>query len=412
MQDFNDKKIVLGICGGIAAYKSAYLVRELTRLGAQVRVVMTASAQQFITPLTLQALSGNAVRVDLFDEEAERAMGHIELARWADYLLVAPASANCLAKFAQGLADDLLSTIYLATDAPVIVCPAMNKNMWHHPATQANVELLHKRGVMLVGPGEGAQACGEYGLGRLSEVDAIINALRLHPVNQLLKGQKILITAGPTREAIDPVRYLSNYSSGKMGYALAEAARVAGAEVTLISGPSSLPVPEGVKFCSVVSAKEMHEHVMNELKTGMIFIGSAAVADYAPQTVTAQKIKKGSNTDLSLKLAINKDILADVAASKKASLVIGFAAETNDLIQNARKKLNEKKLDMIIANQVGEGLGFENECNEVVVLSEHIQTALPLTNKVRLAGEIIAILAATIQNGTHSTRRTRHETSN
>jgi phosphopantothenoylcysteine decarboxylase / phosphopantothenate---cysteine ligase len=412
MQDFNGKKIVLGICGGIAAYKSAYLVRELTRLGAEVRVVMTASAQQFITPLTLQALSGNDVRVDLFDEEAERAMGHIELARWAEYLLVAPASANCIAKFAHGLADDLLSTIYLATDAPVIVCPAMNKNMWHHAATQANVELLRQRGVMLAGPEEGSQACGEYGLGRLAEVDDIINALRLHSVNQLLQGQKILITAGPTREAIDPVRYLSNYSSGKMGYALAKAAHIAGAEVTLISGPTALPVPEGVKFYSVVSAKEMYEQVMSELQAGMIFIGCAAVADYAPQTVTAQKIKKGESADLSLNLTLNKDILAEVAASKKASLVIGFAAETNDLIQNARKKLKEKKLDMIIANQVGEGLGFEKECNEVIVLSEHRQTALPLTNKVRLAGEIIAILAATIQNGTHSTRRTRHETSN
>ena len=398
MQDFTDKKILLGICGGIAAYKSAFLVRELTRLGADVRVVMTAGAQQFISPLTLQALSGNDVRVDLFDAEDERAMGHIELARWADVLVIAPATANSIAKFAQGLADDLLSTIYLVANTPVIVCPGMNQSMWHHPATQKNCDLLRERQVMIVGPEEGSQACGEFGLGRLSEVDAIINAMRLQFVNQLLVGQKVVITAGPTRESLDPVRFISNYSSGKMGYALAVAAQIAGAEVTLISGPTALAVPHGVEFCQVTSSNEMHEQVMAKLIQGAIFIGCAAVADYAPESVASKKIKKQDKSSLSLALVKNKDILEDVAASGKASFVLGFAAETDDVITNAQKKLQSKKLDMIVANRVGDGQGFDGDLNEVTVLSKAGQTVLPLANKVHLAGQIIAILAATIQN--------------
>ena len=405
MQDFTDKKIVLGICGGIAAYKSAYLVRELIRLGADVRVVMTAAAQQFITPLTMQALSGNDVRITLFDEQAERAMGHIELARWADYLLIAPASANTIAKLAQGLADDLLSTIYLVAEVPVIICPGMNHSMWHHPATQKNCEILRQRNVMIVGPEEGSQACGEFGFGRLSESDAIINALRLHSVNQLLVGKTVLITAGPTREAIDPVRFLSNLSSGKMGYALAMAAKTAGARVILISGPTSLSIPTDVEYYPVISAKEMQEQVMTCLEHDMIFIACAAVADYTPVSVAPLKIKKGDNSDPVLKLSINPDILSDVASSGKASFVVGFAAETNDLIDNARKKMHNKKLDMIIANQVGEGRGFEQDCNEVTVLTKNNQTVLPLANKVRLAAQIIAILASSIQNGSLSMSR-------
>lgn len=405
MQDFTDKKILLGICGGIAAYKSAFLVRELTRLGAEVRVIMTANAQQFISPLSMQALSGNDVRVDLFDAEDERAMGHIELARWADILLIAPATANSIAKFAQGLADDLLSTVYLVTKAPVIICPGMNHSMWHHPATQQNCQTLRQRGVMIAGPEEGAQACGEFGLGRLSEIDAIINALRLQFVNQLLMGQKVIITAGPTREAIDPVRFLSNHSSGKMGYALAIAAQIAGAEVTLISGPTSLSIPHGVACIQVSSANEMHEQVMAVLQPGVIFIGCAAVADYAPESVARKKIKKQDNPSLTLELVKNKDILADVVASGKALLVVGFAAETDDVLGNAQKKWQSKKPDMIIANRVGDGHGFDNDCNTVTVLNKDGQTVLPMANKIHLAGQIIAILAATIQNGCFTNSR-------
>lgn len=398
MQDFINKKILLGICGGIAAYKSAHLVRELTRLGAEVRVIMTQSAQQFITPLLLQALSGNEVRTDLFDTQAERAMGHIELARWADYLLIAPASANCLAKMAQGIADDLLSTLYLVAETPVIVCPAMNRSMWAHPATKANCELLQERGVVFVGPEEGAQACGEHGLGRVSEADQIINTLRLLDVNQLLLGKKIVITAGPTRELIDPVRYLSNYSSGKMGFAIAEAAAIAGAQVTLISGPCNLQTFSDIQLVKVESAQSMLDEVKKHLQKGDLFIGTAAVADYRVQAPASEKMKKNENSELTLKLMRNTDILSEVANSGKASFVVGFAAETTDLISYAKEKMKNKKLDMIVANQVGKGIGFESDVNQVTVITKNKQIDLPLTHKTRLAGQIIAILAATLQN--------------
>jgi len=399
MQDFSNKKIVLGICGGIAAYKSAFLVRELTRLGAMVRVVMTQSAQQFITPMTLQALSGEDVRCELFDSQAERAMGHIELARWADYLLIAPATANFLAKMAHGLADDLLSTLYLVATTPVIVSPAMNHSMWVHAATQANCELLKHRGVIMVGPAEGSQACGEHGWGRMSDVETIINALHLVDVHQLLAGRQVLITAGPTREAIDPVRYISNHSSGKMGYALAQAAVMAGAQVTLVSGPSSLPPPPGVDFYRVESAQAMLATVMKTLQTGMIFIATAAVADYALASPAVEKLKKQNNASLNLSLIANPDILATVAASGKASFVVGFAAETTDVLLHAAEKLRLKNLDMIVANQVGSGMGFDNDYNKVTVLTKSTQTDLPLNHKMTLAGQIIAILAANLQNG-------------
>ncbi|RUR17843.1 bifunctional phosphopantothenoylcysteine decarboxylase/phosphopantothenate--cysteine ligase CoaBC [Legionella sp. km535] len=401
MQDFIDKKILLGVCGGVAAYKSAYLVRELTRLGAEVRVVMTQSAQQFISPLLMQALSSNEVRTDLFDRQSEHAMGHIELARWADYLLIVPASANCLAKMAQGIADDLLSTLYLVTETPVIVCPAMNRSMWAHPATQANCALLKERGVFFVGPEEGSQACGEHGLGRVSEAEQIISALRLYEVHQLLAGNNVLITAGPTREAIDPVRYLSNYSSGKMGFALAEAAAMAGARVTLISGPSALSASAGVELVRVESAQSMLDEVMNRLQPGTLFIGAAAVADYKVATPATEKIKKNNHAELTLDLVKNPDILSMVSASGQAGYVVGFAAETTALIQYAKEKLINKKLDMIIANQVGNGLGFENDDNQVTIITKNNQIDLPMTNKTRLAGQIIAILAATLQNGRH-----------
>ena len=398
MQDFLNKKIVLGVCGGIAAYKSAYLVRELTRLGAEVRVVMTDAAQQFITPMTMQALSGHDVRCDLLDSQAERAMGHIELARWADYLLIAPASANCLAKLANGLADDLLSTIYLVAERPVFVCPAMNRSMWAHPATRANREILAARGVVIIGPEEGSQACGEVGFGRMSSEDNIINALRLYNVHQLLRGQKLLITAGPTREEIDPVRYISNHSSGKMGFALAQAARMAGAEVTLVSGPTALPAPVGVEVHRVNSALEMLDVVMRCLQPGTIFIGAAAVADYRMQSPAEQKLKKKNQSTLVLNLAINPDILTTVATSGKALYVVGFAAETNDVLKHAEEKLIAKKVDMMVANQVGGGLGFDSDCNQVTVLTKDSQIELALANKITLAGEIIAILASRLQN--------------
>lgn len=398
MQDFLNKKIVLGVSGGIAAYKSAYLVRELTRLGALVRVVMTASAEAFITPMTMQALSGFEVRTSLLDPQAERAMGHIELARWADYLVIAPASANCLAKMAHGLADDLLSTLYLVTEVPVLVCPAMNRSMWGHPATQANCDLLASRGVLMVGPEEGSQACGEQGFGRMSEVETMITALRLQGVHQLLQGQKVLITAGPTREALDPVRYISNHSSGKMGYALAAAAKMAGAEVTLITGPTALTPPPGVDVHQVDSAETMLNAVMHHLQQGMIFIATAAVADYKLESPAAQKLKKKDHVALHLNLTKNPDILATVVKSGKASFVVGFAAETNDVIKHAEEKLQLKKVDMMIANQVGYGLGFDSCQNEVTVLTKKDQIVLTRAHKTRIAGQIVAIIATSLQN--------------
>lgn len=397
MQDFRNKKVLVGVCGGIAAYKSAFLVRELTRAGAKVRVVMTKSAQEFITPLTFQALSGHDVRCELFDAQAERAMGHIELARWADYLLIAPATANVLAKMAQGIADDLLSTLYLVAEIPVIVCPAMNRSMWAHPSTRLNCEQLLSRGVIFMGPGEGSQACGDEGLGRLSELEHILNALRLCDVSQLLTGQQVLITAGPTREPVDPVRYLTNRSSGKMGYALAQAAAIAGAEVVLISGPSEQLPPEHVKLIPVETAQNMYEAVMEHLQSGMIFIGAAAVADYHCVQPANEKMKKSQRSSMSLEFALNPDILAEVAASGKA-FTVGFAAETEHVLTYARKKLKQKKLDMIIANQVGENLGFDRDENKVTVLTPKNQIELPEEHKVRIAGKIIAIIAASLQN--------------
>ncbi|HHF7366872.1 TPA: bifunctional phosphopantothenoylcysteine decarboxylase/phosphopantothenate--cysteine ligase CoaBC [Legionella bozemanae] len=401
MQDFIGKKILLGVCGGVAAYKSAYLIRELTRAGAEVKVVMTQSAQEFVSPLLMQALSGNDVRTDLFDAQAERAMGHIELARWADYLVIAPASANCLAKLAQGIADDLLSTLYLVAEVPVIICPAMNRSMWAHPATQANAKLLQERGVILVGPEEGAQACGEQGLGRVSEVEQIMSALRLYNVHRLLAGKKVLVTAGPTREPMDPVRYISNYSSGKMGYAIAEAAAMAGAQVTLISGPSALQASAKIKRILVESAQEMLDAVMQEMPTDGIFIGTAAVADYRVESPASEKMKKKNQDEMTLKLIKNPDILSRVADSARASCVVGFAAETTDVVHYATEKLQRKKLDMIVANSVGKGLGFDSEVNQVTVITKNKQIELPLTHKTRLAGQIIAIIAATLQNDAH-----------
>ncbi len=401
MQDFKGKRVLLGICGGIAAYKIPYLVRELVQQGAEVQVVMTASAETFVTSLTLQALSGRTVRTALFDEAAEQAMGHIELARWADYCVIAPATANMIAKLAHGIADDLLSTLALVLRAPLLICPAMNQGMWHHPVTQANVDVLRARGALIVGPAEGIQACGDEGLGRMSEVSTIVNALRLHEVHRALLGEEVLITAGPTREAIDPVRYLSNQSSGKMGYALACAAQIAGARVTLISGPSALTPPEGIQFQRVESANEMHAAVMQALKPGSLFIGAAAVSDYAPDMPQDKKMKKKADQALSLTLTQNIDILAAVASSQKARFVMGFAAETDNLIVHAREKLQRKQLDCIVANWVGKGLGFDTDMHEVTVLTKTDEIVLSKTHKVRLAGQLVAILATSLQNTGH-----------
>jgi phosphopantothenoylcysteine decarboxylase / phosphopantothenate---cysteine ligase len=401
VRDFEGKRILLGICGGIAAYKAAYLVRELTELGAEVQVVMTDSAQAFITPMTLQALSGRAVRCTLFDEEAERAMGHIELARWADACVIAPASANMMAKLAYGMADDLLSTLALVLEVPLLICPAMNQSMWKHPAVQTNLETLRSRGVQIVGPGEGAQACGETGFGRMSEVHSIISALRLHDINQCLYGKRVLITAGPTYEAIDPVRYVGNRSSGKMGYALAEATKVAGADVILISGPSTLTPPEGVTMIRVETAAEMHQAVMDALEPGMVFIGAAAVSDYCVDRPSDKKIKKQGTENRSLNLTLNPDILTDVVTSKKALFVMGFAAETDDMLTHAREKLQRKKLDCIVANWVGAGRGFDVDIHEVTVITQETEHVLPHAHKVKLAGELVAIIATSLQNSDH-----------
>ncbi|MGV3740624.1 MAG: bifunctional phosphopantothenoylcysteine decarboxylase/phosphopantothenate--cysteine ligase CoaBC [Gammaproteobacteria bacterium] len=394
LPDIAGAKIVLGVCGSIAIYKAAYLVRELCALGAQVRVVMTKGALAFMQPMTFQVLSGEEVHCELLDEQAERAMGHIELARWADYLVIAPASADFIAKMAHGMADDLLSTLYLATKAAVIVCPAMNQNMWAHPATTANSTVLRERGVFFCGPAEGEQACGDLGLGRMEEPETIIAALRLYPIRQVLSGQELMITAGPTHEAIDPVRYLTNHSSGKMGYALAQAAQMAGAHVILISGPCTLSVPAGIQYCAVTTAQDMLAAVSTHLKPGMIFIGAAAVADYAVAERKTEKIKRQSSETMSLTLHKNPDILATVVASKQATLVVGFAAETHDVLRYAAEKLEMKQLDMIIANQVGEGLGFDADVNQVTVLTSQQQISLPLAPKIVLAGQIIGLISA------------------
>lgn len=363
MAELHNKKILLGVTGGIAAYKSAILARRLIDAGATVRVVMTAGAQAFIQPMTFQALTGNPVHTDLLDADAEAAMGHIELARWCDLLLIAPASANTLARIAHGMADDLLCTVCLATDAPIHVAPAMNRLMWANAATQSNCRLLKERGIRFLGPDEGAQACGETGAGRLLEPEQIRDQLELmlstgagtqHPApTHSLTGKKVLITAGPTREAIDPVRYISNHSSGKMGFAIAEAAAAMGANVTLVAGPVSLTSSPAIHRVDVVSAEHMLNAVMQVASNSDIFISVAAVSDYRLDQIMDQKIKKNDD-QMQLTLVKNPDILRQVAALSKRPFCVGFAAETQNVESHARGKLVDKKLDMIAANQVGQ----------------------------------------------------------
>ncbi len=362
------KRILLGVTGGIAAYKSPDIVRRLADRGAEVQVVMTAGAREFVAPLTFQAVSGREVRSDLWDESAERAMSHIELARWADLVLIAPATADFLAQLAHGMADNLLNTICLATGAPLAVAPAMNRLMWANPATQANVATLRARGVHMFGPDSGSQACGETGEGRMMEpADIAAASFAVLPAEGPLKGRKILITAGPTRERIDPVRFISNRSSGKMGYAVAQAARDAGAEVVLVSGPVNLCAPPGVKRVSVESAAEMHDAVMREFAGTHIFIGTAAVADYRPANPASCKIKKVSDR-LEVCMERTVDILAAVSQRPDRPFTVGFAAETNDVEENALSKLSRKNLDLIAANEVGDCKVFEQDDNALTLL--------------------------------------------
>lgn len=394
-----NKRIVLGITGGIAAYKSAELVRALKTQGAQVHVVMTKGAQEFITPLTLQALSGNPVHNSLLDPAAEAGMGHIELAKWADYILIAPASANFIARLAAGMADDLLTTICLASTAPVAIAPAMNQAMWADPQTQANIERIQKiKAVNIWGPDAGQQACGDVGPGRMLEPAHLAQTLADQFEQQDLTGKTILITAGPTREAIDPVRYISNHSSGKMGYALAQAAQEMGAHVILISGPVSLPTPDRVTRINVESALEMLDAVMEHLNSCDIFIGAAAVADYRPANVSDQKIKKNQD-EMHISLTKNPDIISLVAASDNKPFTIGFAAETQDVLGYARSKLERKNLDMIIANDVSnKAIGFNSDENAVIIVDKDSQTEFSQANKYHLSQKIIQHISKKLFN--------------
>jgi phosphopantothenoylcysteine decarboxylase/phosphopantothenate--cysteine ligase len=392
MKTLANKRILLGVTGGIAAYKSADLVRRLRERGADVRVVMTRGACEFITPLTMQALSGEPVHTALLDHSAESAMGHIQLARWSDVILVAPASANFIAKLRQGLADDLLSTLCLASNAPMLIAPAMNQQMWMNPATQENTQTLVERGIGMIGPADGEQACGEVGPGRMIEPIDILKALEQLFHTGLLNGLNVMITAGPTQEAIDPVRYLSNRSSGRMGFAIAAAAIEAGAAVTLVSGPVSMAVPEKSVCVAVKSALQMHQVVMKDIHQVDIFIAAAAVADYRCIDIQEHKIKK-SEEKLNLTLEKNPDILMDVAKSKNPPFTVGFAAETDELEKNALDKLNRKSLDMIAANKVGDGLGFEAEENTLDLYWNNGHKKLDKAHKEKIARELIGVVA-------------------
>ena len=384
------KRILLGVSGGIAAYKSPDLVRRLKEAGAEVQVVMTAGAQRFITPLTLQAVSGRPVRSDLWDAAAEHAMGHIELGRWADLVLVAPASADFLAHLAQGLATDLLTTLCLATTAPIALAPAMNWAMWENAATQENAQRLQQRGVRLLGPVVGELAEGETGMGRMMEPAELLAAMADEKLP--LKGVKLLVTAGPTREPLDPVRYVSNRSSGKMGFAVARAAAEAGAEVTLVAGPVHLATPRDVKRVDVETATEMHAAVMRHLAGVQIFIAAAAVADYGPKRAAPQKMKKKTET-LTLKFERTPDILADVARRHPRPYTVGFAAETEKLAAHAREKLVKKKLDLLAANLVGKGKGFDRDDNALVLYWPGGEQDLGSAPKLDLARRLIQVVS-------------------
>lgn len=387
----SNKHILLGVTGGIAAYKSADLVRRLRQQSAQVRVVMTANAEEFITALTMQTVSGQPVHHSLLDPEAEAGMGHIELARWADVVLVAPATANFIARLTQGNADDLLTTLCLATAAPVALAPAMNQQMWQDSATQENIHILKNRHINILGPGVGDQACGETGPGRMLEPLDLVDAVSRLFESGALEGNKVIVTAGPTWEAIDPVRGITNHSSGKMGYAVAEAAAEAGAQVILVSGPTALDPPEHVQRVSVSSAQNMHDAVMSEVSDADIFIAVAAVADYRPAVAAEDKIKKVNDT-LTIKLIKNPDILSTIA--KRGNIyTVGFAAETSNVEQHAREKLVKKGVDLIAANKVGGGEGFGADDNALLLIDQNKTHSLPSMSKTQLARILVQQIA-------------------
>jgi phosphopantothenoylcysteine decarboxylase / phosphopantothenate---cysteine ligase len=394
MSSLTNKHILLGVTGGIAAYKSADLIRRLQDAGADVRVVMTAAAQEFITPLTLQALSGNPVHTTLLDPAAEAGMGHIQLARWADLVLIAPASANFIARLAHGQGDDLLATVCLATAAPIALAPAMNQGMWLNTSTQANLTILRERKVQIFGPADGGQACGDIGPGRMLEPLALVDATANLFHSGVLAGKKVVITAGPTREAIDPVRYISNHSSGKMGYALAQAAMEAGAKTVLISGPTHLPMPDRVDCISVMTAEEMLQASLAQAVGCDIFIAAAAVADYRVAQISSHKIKKTSADSLCLTLIKNPDIVATIAALTNKPFTVGFAAESENVREYAQQKLQRKKLDLIIANNISDAaIGFNSDDNEVIVITAQQQIEISKRSKQQLARDLIAIMA-------------------
>ncbi len=392
------KRIVLGIGGGIAAYKTPALVRQLVAAGMDVIPVMTESANHFVTATVLTTLSGNRVRNDLWDLEAERSMGHIELARWTDTLLIAPATANLLARLANGLSNDLLTTLYLATTAPTVVAPAMNLEMWNHSATKRNIGVLKTDGVSIIGPDRGEQACGETGPGRMLEIKDIVSYLlgTTDPIDTPMTGLRVLVTAGPTRESIDPVRYITNSSSGKQGYAIAEAARDAGAIVTLVSGPVALPPPKGVQQINIISAAQMKSAVLDIANDIDIMFGVAAVADYRPSHSEPHKIRKmqQNGSSMSIELVENDDILASVAALSDPPYLVGFAAETQSLIKNAVQKRERKCLDAIVVNDVSDhSIGFDSDENEVTLLHAHGETTFDKSPKAEIASKLVAAIS-------------------
>lgn len=400
MCSLSNKRIILGVTGGIAAYKSAEVVRRLQDRGAEVRVVMTPGAEEFLRPLTMQALSGHPVHTGLLDEKAEAGMGHIELARWADLLLIAPASADFIANMVHGRADSLLAAIYLATPAKVAIAPAMNQAMWSHSASVENINNLTRRGVTIIGPESGSQACGDIGPGRMEQPDSIIEQASSLFNSGILQGKKVVITAGPTREALDPVRYISNHSSGKMGYALAAAAIEAGADVTLISGPVALSIPEKCQGILVMSADEMQQAALEFAEGADIFIATAAVADYKAASIASEKIKSGDDK-MTISLEKNPDIVSSVASTFEDLFVIGFAAESNDVETYAKGKLEQKHLDAIVANDISRAdIGFNSDDNEVSWIDTDSTIVFSKRSKAQLARDLVAQIAIKI-NSTH-----------
>ena len=393
MKSLTNKRVLLGVSAGIAAYKAPDLVRKLTELGAEVQIILSKNADQFVAPLSLQAVSGHAVHSYAMTAESESGMGHIDLARWADIVLIAPATANMMARLCQGNADELLTTVCVATEAPIAVAPAMNQQMWQNAASRANIALLESRGVHILGPDAGEQACGEVGPGRMLQPVDIAQRVGNLFQNTELTGKRVMITAGPTWEALDPVRGITNHSSGMMGYSLAQAAVEAGADVTLVSGPTHIAKPERANTVNVVSALDMHAAVMNDIEDQDIFIAVAAVADYRPIDSADQKIKKNAD-EMTITMVKNPDILADVASLEKRPFCVGFAAETNDVISYARGKLERKKLDLIAANHVGgSDTGFGTPDNAITLISKDNATELPKQNKAALARQLMNEIA-------------------